>query len=168
MHLRLAAILALACLPGCATIIHGTSQNVTVTTNPAGASCRLDRDVVAIGMIAPTPGTLRVDKSKNDIVVTCNREGHDATTVRHASEFGGATFGNAVVGGLIGVAVDAASGANFPYPPEVVMNLQVTGGPPVVQPERPKPGPSPTTSGTVAIQPGTAAPAATQNPAPKP
>ena len=102
MNVRLVAILALACLPGCATIVQGTSQNVTVTTNPAGASCRLARDGTAIGMIAPTPGTLRVDRGRNDIVVTCNREGHDATTVRHASEFGGAV-GSGVLDGVAAV-----------------------------------------------------------------
>ncbi len=139
MLLRLASLLALLLLPGCATITQGGAQNVTVTTNPPGASCRLERGDTAIGIIAPTPGTLRVDKGRNDLMVICTRDGHDVTTVRHPAEFGGATFGNIIIGGLIGVAVDAASGANFSYYPELVINLQATGGPPVVQPARPIP-----------------------------
>jgi hypothetical protein len=132
---KLFPILLAALLPGCATLVKGTSQNLTVTTNPTGASCRLEREGVVLGLIAPTPGTIRIDKSRHDIEVNCTRDGFESTTVRHASEFGGATFGNAIAGGLIGVAVDAASGANFPYPAEVVLNLQPQGAPPVEQPK---------------------------------
>lgn len=136
---RLLALAALL-LPGCATIVTGGSnQNLTVSTNPAGASCRVEREGAAVGIISPTPGTLRIEKSRHDLEVTCERAGHDATKVKHTSDFIPATFGNIIVGGLIGVAVDAISGANFSYPSELVVNLQVTGGPPVVQPERKKP-----------------------------
>ena len=128
------AILALLSLPGCATIMHGSTQSLAVITEPPGAACKLERDGVMIGSVAPTPGTVRIDKSKNDILVTCNREGFETTAIRHVSEFGGATIANAVVGGLIGVAVDAASGANFPYPTEARLILQPPGAPPVVQP----------------------------------
>lgn len=131
---NLSLLLAATALQGCATIMHGSSQSLAVFTEPAGASCKLERDGIMIGSIAPTPGTVRIDKSKNDILVTCTREGFETTAIRHVSEFGGATIANALVGGLIGVAVDAASGANFPYPPEARLILQPPGAPPVVQP----------------------------------
>ena len=101
MLLQPVRLLAFLLLPGCATIVQGAGQNLTVTTNPAGASCRLERQGAAVGVIAPTPGTLRLDKSRQELVVTCSREGHDPTTARHVSEFGPATFGNFIVGGLI-------------------------------------------------------------------
>lgn len=134
-------LLLLLALPGCATIMHGANQNLTVTTNPPGASCRLERDGVALAVANPTPATVRISKGRSDIIATCTLDGHDPTTYNHISEFGGATFANAIVGGFIGVAVDAASGANFPYPAEFVINLQPTGGPPVTQPPHPKPPP---------------------------
>jgi hypothetical protein len=128
------SILALLLLPGCATVMHGSSQNVAVITEPPGAACTLERDGVMIGSVSPTPGTVRIDKGKNDILVTCNREGFEATAIRHVSEFGGATVANVIAGGIIGVAVDAISGANFPYPAEARLILQPPGAPPVVQP----------------------------------
>lgn len=131
-------LLLLLALPGCATIVHGANQNLTVTTNPPGASCRLERDGQVVGIANPTPATVRITKGKSDIIATCTREGHDSTTHNHISEFGGATFANVIAGGLIGVAVDAASGANYPYPPEFTINLQPTGGAPVTQPEHKK------------------------------
>ncbi len=133
VSLRLAAV-ALLSLPGCATIMHGSTQSLSVITEPPGAACKLERDGIMIGSVSPTPGTLRIDKNKNDILVTCNREGFEATAVRHVSEFGAATIANVVAGGLIGVAVDAISGANFPYPPEARLILQPPGAPRVVQP----------------------------------
>ena len=157
MTLRPIGLLAFLLLPGCATITQGGAQNVTVSTNPPGASCRLERGSTAVGIIAPTPGTLRVDKGRNDLMVTCTRDGHDATTVRHPAEFGGATFGTIIAGGLIGVAVDAASGANFSYYPELVINLQVTGGPSVVQPARPIPVHIPPSPESLAGNPGASA-----------
>ncbi len=168
MRRRLPLLLLLASLPGCATIVHGNSQNLTVTTNPPGAACRLEREGVALGVVAPTPGTVRIEKSKNDIVVTCTRDGFDATTRRHASEFGGTTFGNVIVGGLIGVAVDAASGANFPYHPEVVLNLQPPGAPPVQQPPTPSSTTSDTGTGTGASHLGVTGAAPTPEPPPPP
>ena len=73
----------LALLPACATIVNGSSQNVTVVTVPS---------------------------------------------------FGPATFGNIIAGGVIGVVVDAASGANYSYPENVRLDLAaniVPGLPPV-------------------------------------
>lgn len=124
-------------LSACATIVAGTSQTVTVSTTPPGASCTLDRIGERVGAISPTPGSVRVDKSKNDLSVTCSKEGFQTATVGHSSNFNGATFGNILVGGVIGVVVDAASGANFNYPPDVRMELaatQVPSVPPVAGP----------------------------------
>lgn len=55
-------------LSGCATIIEGTGQSINVTTAPPGANCTIDRAGARLGQVSPTPGTLRIDKSKNDIV----------------------------------------------------------------------------------------------------
>ena len=110
-------------LPGCATLVEGTSQSMTVATTPPGAACTLDRNGERLGTIAPTPGSLRVDKSKNDVTLTCAKEGYQTATTSHSPKFVGTTFGNIIAGGLVGVVVDAASGANFRYPNEVQVEL---------------------------------------------
>lgn len=62
---------------------------------------------------------MRLDKSKNDLSVTCAKDGYQTATTVHAPSFGGATFGNIIAGGVIGVVVDAASGANYSYPDDI-------------------------------------------------
>ena len=116
-------ILPLAMLSACATLVNGSSQNVTVSTNPPGASCTLDRVGARVGAIPATPGSVRVDKSKNDLSVTCAKGGYQTATVAHPPSFGAATFGNIIAGGVIGVVVDAASGANYTYPDDVRVDL---------------------------------------------
>ena len=54
-------------LSGCATIMEGTGQSVTVSTDPAGAACTIDRAGTRLGQVNPTPGSLHIDKSKNDL-----------------------------------------------------------------------------------------------------
>jgi hypothetical protein len=127
-------LLLLLALPGCAAAVPDSSQNLTVTTNPPGASCRLERDGTAVAVANPTPATVRVTKGRSAIIATCTREGYDPTTHSHTSKFGGAAFANVRLGSWIRFSADVSS-SNYPYPPEFVINLQPTGGPPVSQPE---------------------------------
>ncbi len=128
-------VLSLAALSGCATLVNGTSQTVTMSTTPPGASCTLDRMGTRIGAISATPGSIRLDKSKNDLSVTCSKEGFQSATVAHAPSFGAATFGNIIAGGVIGVVVDAASGANYSYPDDIRIEMAaaVPSSPPIAQ-----------------------------------
>ncbi len=121
---RLPCWIALALtFSGCASIVEGTDQSVTVQTNPSGASCELKRDGTVIGVVNPTPGTVNVDKSKDDIAVLCKKEGYQDGSGAFSSEFQGMTFGNLLFGGIIGVAVDASSGAMHEYPASVTVTL---------------------------------------------
>lgn len=108
---------------GCASIVEGTDQSVTVQTTPSGASCELKRDGQVIGVVNPTPGTVTVDKSKDDISVICRKEGYQDASGAFSSDFQGMTFGNILFGGLIGVAVDASSGAMHEYPASVTIAM---------------------------------------------
>ena len=49
-----AVTVALA-LTGCASIISGTSQTITINSNPPGAQCNLLREGLVIGSVT-TPG----------------------------------------------------------------------------------------------------------------
>lgn len=108
---------------GCATITTGSNQSITVLTDPSGAECRLDRKGSAVAIINPTPGTVQVDKSKDTIAIRCRKEGFQDTAGTLSSEFQGMTFGNIIFGGIIGVAVDAGSGALNEYPSQVSIVL---------------------------------------------
>ncbi len=117
----IAAIAALC--SGCSTIIEGTSQELYVNTNPAGASCWLMREGRQIATINPTPGTALVQKTKNDITVVCDRDGFQQATYLNHSGVAGATAGNIILGGGIGWAIDSATGSDNKYDSPVNLTL---------------------------------------------
>jgi len=107
----------------CATVVEGTSQEISVSTTPPGASCDFLRNGALIGAVPSTPGIVTVSKEQASITVTCEKEGHLAASEVLSAEFGGTTLGNILLGGVIGVAIDAASGANNKYPDSVSLAL---------------------------------------------
>ena len=139
---RFAALVLMALLPACATVVEGTSDTVTLSTTPAGATCTVDRNGERVGAVAATPGSLRLSKSRHDLNVTCTKEGYQPATTTASSRFTGATFGNILAGGVVGVVVDAASGANNRYPPDVRLDLAENPAPPPAPlAQTPAPGP---------------------------
>ena len=103
-----------AALSGCATIVDGSKQSVSVSTSPVqGAACTLHNSEGT--WYVTTPGSVEVHKTKNDLEITCTRDGYQPGKQVATSKFGGATFGNILAGGIIGVGIDAASGANYYY-----------------------------------------------------
>jgi hypothetical protein len=116
-------LLAAGCLPGCATILKGSTQSVTVSTNPPGATCNFMRGGQTFAVANPTPQTVKLDKSVKDVTVACSKAGYQDSSGPLQSVFQGWTFGNIIFGGIIGVAVDAGSGAMSDYPQSVKITL---------------------------------------------
>jgi hypothetical protein len=112
VHLVLLGALAAS---GCSSIIEGRSQQIVINTNPSGATCSLIRNDMPIGTVTPTPNGILIEKTKHDIIVKCNKEGYQEATYFNKSGSAGATFGNIVLGGGIGWAIDSASGADNKY-----------------------------------------------------
>ena len=120
---RSIAICCLLFTGACASIVEGTDQTVTVITDPAGATCQLKRDGAIVAIANPTPTSVVVGKSKDNISVECEKPGHQRGAASLASSFEGMTFGNILLGGFIGVGIDAASGAMHEYPANVTVIL---------------------------------------------
>jgi hypothetical protein len=118
-----AAIAAIGvALSGCATVVDGSTQSVSVSTAPVqGAACTLTNSEGT--WFVTSPGNAVVHKTKNDLAVTCKKDGFQSGSQVAVSKFGGATFGNIVLGGGIGAVVDAASGANYYYDSPLVVPL---------------------------------------------
>lgn len=110
-------------LGGCATIIDGSSQEITINTNPKGAECVLERQGVPVGQISKTPGTVVVKKTKYDMKISCDKPGYETATYLNHSGSAGATFGNIVAGGFIGWGIDSASGSDNKYDSPVNITL---------------------------------------------
>jgi hypothetical protein len=115
-------VLGVLALPGCATVMEGTAQSVSIDSEPSGANCQINRAGTEMGSVT-TPGSVHIDKSKNDLSVTCEKSGYQTATVSSSPHFVGTTFGNILIGGLVGVAVDAATGANYTYPENIHVGL---------------------------------------------
>lgn len=117
------ALCAMLLSTGCATVVKGRSQNLAVNTDPEGASCTLRRNDGAVGSVNPTPGTVQVSKSGAPIDVTCVRNGYLEANVKVSPTVQGWTAGNALFGGVVGLIVDAGSGAIHEYPAEIAVKL---------------------------------------------
>lgn len=105
----------LASLAGCSSVIEGTSQQILVNTNPPGASCELSRGGAVIAQIPLTPGAVTIQKTKQDIAVVCRKSGYQDVSIVNESDWDRAVAGNILIGGLVGVGVDSASGAINKY-----------------------------------------------------
>jgi hypothetical protein len=114
-------------LAGCASVIEGTSQEILVNTNPAGANCEFVREGNVIARVTQTPGGATIKKTKHDITLKCAKEGFQEATYLNHSGAAGATFGNIVLGGGIGWAIDSASGADNKYDGVVNVSLVPAG-----------------------------------------
>lgn len=127
---RLMTLAGLALMSGaCATVVGGTTQEVFIQTDPSGAECKVDRLGANMGVVKPTPGRVNVSRSKETMIITCSHDGYEVASEAVVSSFTGATLGNILVGGIIGLAVDAASGANNKYPERVIVVMTPTSFP---------------------------------------
>lgn len=120
-------LVMLACatmlVSGCATLVKGSTQDLNINTDPAGASCDLSRSGIVIATINPTPGSVQIKKDKNDIEVKCKKAGFIETAGQIPATFEGWTVGNLLIGGFIGIAVDYSSGALNSYAPDLLVKL---------------------------------------------
>jgi len=120
---QLSILLMLFLLPACATISEGSSQEVMVNTNPDGANCSLNRQGQVIARINPTPGAATIKKTKDDMTIICTKRGYQKATYLNHSGSEGATFGNILLGGGIGWAIDSANGSDNHYDSPVNITL---------------------------------------------
>ena len=116
--LRLACLLLLVFITGCATLTRGTTQTIAIHTPGApGAQCMLSSSSIASQTLV-TPATITLEKGMDSIAVRCRKECFQDGTGVVVSSMEAMTAGNLLVGGVIGLGVDAASGAMNKYSPE--------------------------------------------------
>ncbi len=114
---------AVMALGGCSTIVDGQSQTIGVNTSPTGARCELEREGAQIGVVDPTPGTVTIEKTKYDIIFNCSKDGYQDASFVNKSDVNAATFGNILIGGGIGWAIDSATGSDNKYQGTVSVTL---------------------------------------------
>lgn len=104
---------------GCATVTRGTTQAWTVDSVPSGAVASLSN-----GERCETPCTLTL-KRKHAFSVEVCKPGYRTVNTSVVSNISGAgatgMAGNVIVGGLIGIGIDAATGATKDLTPSPLM-----------------------------------------------
>lgn len=111
-------ITAAALLQGCATITRGTTQEFSVTSSPSSADVKL-----STGLTCETPCNLNLKRNQGfgGTISKKNFKPVEFTVQSKMSGQGGAALaGNLIIGGIIGVGVDAASGATLDLNPNKV------------------------------------------------
>jgi hypothetical protein len=136
IRLLLAAAIAGPC-GGCASVTRGTTENISISSTPAGATAEITG--LDIPTACVTPCVVQA-KRNADITVTVNKEGYEPQIIPLTKEIpgtGAAGFaGNVLLGGLVGMGVDAATGAAMDHKPNPVI---VTLQPVSPQARRPRP-----------------------------
>ncbi len=106
--------LFIGAMSGCSTIINGTTQDVSVSSDPPGARVTADGNSVGV-----TPVVLDL-KRKDNHIITVSMEGFHTEQIAVTKVLSGAVAGNILAGGLIGWGVDAASGAQYKLKPDTI------------------------------------------------
>jgi hypothetical protein len=114
MKLAMAALVLLIANSGCGAIFNGTRQTITATSAPDAA------------MVSASPGNFQYTtpasfdlERKNEYLLTFTKEGYSPATFQTKKSLqGGIVVLDVLFTGLIGVIVDAATGAWFKLSPE--------------------------------------------------
>jgi hypothetical protein len=151
----LAAIGCLS-LSACATVTRGSNDAWSVTSEPTGARVETTNG----HFCAATPCAIRM-KRKSEFTATVTKAGYKPATiaVTHKTSGAGAAgvAGNVLLGGIIGLGVDAATGASqdlTPNPATVTLEAMETAA-------QPAPAPAPAAAVAPAATPAPAATGAT-------
>ena len=106
-HILLIAILAGG---GCATIFNKSDQDIAFSSNPPGATVRVNG--IAKGK---TPVTIPIPRSASKPIIRFELAGYEPAEITLARTMSGTTAGNLILGGIIGVAFDAMTGKGYSY-----------------------------------------------------
>lgn len=109
-------------LVSCATITKGTTQVVAVDTpGVPGAACTIQTQ--SGPQVVTTPGAVTLSKGSNALPIQCTKECYIMGSSIIPSGTEAMAAGNVILGGVIGLGVDAASGAMNKYPDIVTVAM---------------------------------------------
>lgn len=99
-------------LTGCATIANGETQKMQVKSKPQLAQVKVDGSLAG-----KTPITLDLAR-KQDHTVEISLPGYQTTRFNLTRKISGWFYGNVLLGGIIGIAVDMSNGSMYALTPE--------------------------------------------------
>src|SRR5436190_6100417 len=117
--MRIIVLGAVALLLGsCASVTRGTTNQVQINSNPPEAQAR-----TSMGHVCVTPCTLQFGR-KDEFTVLFTKPGYHSTEIPVRVQIAGAGaagfVGNVIAGGVVGMVVDASTGATLEQVPNPV------------------------------------------------
>ncbi|MDR2235077.1 MAG: PEGA domain-containing protein [Chryseobacterium sp.] len=113
MKIKLSAVVLLGIAfstTSCATIFTGTKDKISFTSTPEGAKV-MHKGVEK----CTTPCTAEIPRSLSKQTITFEKEGFTSKEIKLMKNFNAVTLLNIVLGGAIGVGIDAATGSLTKY-----------------------------------------------------
>jgi hypothetical protein len=112
-HTRILSVVALSiALTACASIMHGTSQDVGISSTPTSASVSIDNSDKG-----QTPFVAKLSRKDNHVIHIA-ADGYQPADLTLTHSTSGWVWGNLLFGGIIGLAVDAITGGLYKLTPE--------------------------------------------------
>jgi hypothetical protein len=118
-------VAAMTFLPGCATIIHGSRQQLGIASTPSKALVYVDGQLMGK---TPTLVNLRRKLSHQVKIVLPGYAPYETNFIRKVDPW---IAGNIVFGGLIGLAIDAVTGSMYKLTPNQLQAVMAASGHPI-------------------------------------
>ncbi|HEU5289182.1 MAG TPA: PEGA domain-containing protein [Cyclobacteriaceae bacterium] len=118
-------IIVTGMLSSCASIVHGNVQTIDFTSQPKGARIIIDGSEYGV-----TPSSIPLKRSgrfkgeistKKEYAVKIELDGYYPYEIKIKREMDAWFLGNIIFGGLIGIIIDASSGAMYKLTPDQVV-----------------------------------------------
>ena len=127
----LSVIFIFGLMSGCASVMEGSDQVININTTGCEEFEPMRCNVVnSEGSSTLTaPSSVSVEKARGDMTISCeSRDGAATGRKIVSSNYEAMNAGNILLGGFIGVGVDAATGAMWKYPSTVVVPMSCASG----------------------------------------
>lgn len=107
-------------LTGCASIVSGTSQPVSVTSTPTGLPFTVTDGHGAVVAGGITPATVNLKRGEGSMNVQIKDKGNKRVVGQgtFAEGMNGWYAGNILIGGIVGLVIDGVDGAMWKYNPD--------------------------------------------------
>jgi PBP1b-binding outer membrane lipoprotein LpoB len=99
-------------LASCSIIVNGTTQKVNVSSDPSGATVKVNTQ-----NMGKTPVVLNLRRATNH-TLEISLDGFETKEIMLTKNITGAFWGNFLSWGIIGLAIDASTGAMYKLTPE--------------------------------------------------
>ena len=121
---------------GCASIMMGNYQDIFIETKcgdkPVKAECSVSNEIGEWGV--NTPGTVHLHKGYDELVLKCQGDNFEPHKVNFTSSGNLPLYGNALLGGGIGVFTEIETRAGFDYPTKITFIVKsCTAGKPQLE-----------------------------------